>query len=107
MSGHITGIYFNVIKKAFSKTVGDEAVLLLCREIGIPDTIGDNDQYSIVDYNLLMDGGIKRFWPDKTRLTAPAPYRPSRRLCRYRGAHSSCLPSRRGFGIRLPGALAT
>jgi uncharacterized protein (TIGR02265 family) len=64
MGGHITGHYFKIIRNVFLETADENDVLRLSREIGIPDVLDDNDQCSIVDYNNLMELGIKRFWPD-------------------------------------------
>ena len=64
--GNITGLYFNIVKNQFAKSAGEAEVLTLCREIGIPDAVDDNVLYSVVDYNILMEEGLRRFKSGQT-----------------------------------------
>ena len=63
MDGHITGQYFKIVKRTFTETAGDAAVARVVRDLGIPLDMNDNNLYSVIDYNKLMDAGIERFWP--------------------------------------------
>ena len=66
MAGTTKGLYFISAFDCFAQSVGRDKVKALCDQLSIPARFAKREEISMATLNVLIEEGIKLFWPNST-----------------------------------------